>query len=105
MKINLPYSIYKKTMPNVRLQYDLPDEIKESGCAPIALANIIKYLAKHSCVRIMPPQGHSSEQYSDMKLVETLAVYMDTDRNGTNNSDAIKGLEMTLSNLPRTGSD
>lgn len=71
----------------------LPEEVRDGPCAPIALGNIIKYLARHGRIRLISPQGNLSEQYSSRKLVETLAVYIDTDSFGTTPANLIEGLE------------
>ncbi len=97
MKVGrLPYSIYKSTMPHLSLTgwlSTLPRSVQNSSCGPTAAANIIYYLATHNCCRLIPPQGDLTLTHVQTKLIDTLARYMDTYKDGTGASDMIHGLE------------
>lgn len=82
-------------MPNINssdYKLDLKRKIESSCCSPISAANIMIYLAKHSCCRLVPPMHNLSEDHFISKLIETLAKLMYTTSIGTYPSDLINGL-------------
>ncbi len=92
----LPDWAYKRTMPNInsdRYSLDLKPKIKSSCCAPIATANIIRYLAEHNCSRLIPLSYRLNENYLLSKLIEALAKAMDTTKSGTVPDGLTDGLE------------
>ena len=98
---NLPAWTYKRSMPNINsadYDLDLTRKIESSCCGPIAVANIMLYLAKHSCCRLVPPIYDLNEDHFISKLIETLAKFMDTTSIGTYPNDLIDGIERYVIN-------
>ena len=93
---NLPHWAYKRAMPSfspVTFRSRLTPTLQASSCGPSSVANIVAYLSKNGCSRLIPPAGKYEEEYSYLRLIETLTKYMETRKSGTRAINLIYGLE------------
>lgn len=92
----LPPWVYKKSMPDVDIDYlesDLAPTVKRAVCAPTAAANIILYHSSHGKRSLVEPMGSQDRDTFVTKLIDRLAKLMHTSRVGTNFVDFTVGLE------------
>ncbi len=98
MKVDsLPRFYYKSSMPNFS-QFDSRNQAMHgyegSLCGPIAVSNILIYLARRNFQMLLPPMGNQTELQAHFKLVEKLTKCMRTSKKtGTHWHDAIEGIE------------